>query len=144
MGQGCVSITGEEKRSARQYYANQQIPIFCYSPLGGGVLSGRFKSDEMDLAKKVLSEPSQVGYLSDSNMERIRRAEIIGKELGLRVPQVALAWLFNQPENTLAIMGSMNLVHMRANFTSLNYELTKEVLDWLDLKSPMNIDYIRN
>lgn len=143
-GEGCVSLTGVDQKEGRDYYTGNQLPIFCYSPLGIGFLSGKVKSGDMNQAKQILSKPSQIAYLDEANMERLRRAEILGEELGLTVAQVALAWLFNQPQNTLAIMGSMNTNHMKDNFEALNYELAKDTMDWLNLKSARKLDCINN
>lgn len=133
-GEGCVSISGPDKVDSRKYYTEQQLPVFSYSPLARGLFSGRIKSDHLEEAELILDEPARIGYLYDCNIERLRRAEIIAKELGLSVPQLALAWVFNQPLNVLTINGVSHSDHMKANIEAMNIRLTKEQLDWLDLK----------
>lgn len=134
-GEGCVSISGPKKKKARDFYEKQQIPIFSYSPLARGLFSGRVKSRDLEGAKRILDEPAIKGYLYDSNIERLRRIEIIADELGISVPQLALAWVFNQPLNVLAIAGVKSTDHMKVNIEAMNVKLSRTQLDWLDLKT---------
>lgn len=133
-GGGCVSITGDHKAEARKYYLETQLPIFSYSPLGRGLFTGRIHSSNEGEAAKLLDDYSRRGYLCGSNIERLRRTEILSKELKISVAQLALAWLFNQPLNGYAIAGTINSKHMMANIEALNTTLSKDQVDWLNLR----------
>lgn len=133
-GGGCVTISGPENEGVRQWYADNQMPVLAYSSLGRGFFSGRFKSNDRKEAKKVLDANAQKGYLCEGNMERLRRAEILAEEKGVTVPQIAMAYIFNQKLNTFAIVSTSNASRMEKNVEALSLELTEPECAWLDLR----------
>lgn len=133
-GEGCVTLSGNDAEKARMYYRNNQMPVFSYSPLGRGFFSGMIRSSSKKEAEKILDKPSRLGYMYDSNFERLRRVEMLADELNLSVAQLAMAWLFNQPLNIFAIVGVIHEIYMKDNIDALHVKLTKKQLDWLDLK----------
>lgn len=134
-GEGCVTLTGDGARNARDLCRRTQMPVFCYSSLSRGFFSGRFKADEPEKAAAVLDKAAQLGYLSDANLERLGRAEKLSKELHLSVAQIALAWLFHQPMNLFALVGAESGAQMAENLTALETELTETQCRWLNLES---------
>lgn len=44
--QGCLSIAGKENAAAQAWYRAEQFPLFAYSSLAGGFLSGRVKAEQ--------------------------------------------------------------------------------------------------
>lgn len=135
-GGGCVSISGEEGKAARGYYAENGIQVFAYSPLARGLFSGRFRSGEPERAREVMDEPGVKGYLSTDNLERLRRCEILAEEKGVTVPEIAMAWLFDQPDlSVFAVSGSSNPDRMRTNIAAAKIGLTAEERAWLNLEA---------
>ena len=61
------------------------------------------------------------------------RAEILAKEKGLTVPQIAMAFIMNQPLNVFPIVGAVNAKEMEENIVAFKTKLTQEELEWLDL-----------
>jgi len=61
------------------------------------------------------------------------RVEELAKEKGVKVPQIAMAYLMNQPLNVFPLIGAKNPDEMRDNIEACEISLTKEELDWLDL-----------
>jgi aryl-alcohol dehydrogenase-like predicted oxidoreductase len=102
---GCRSVTGAKGEEERAWYRKTQFPLMAFSPLGGGFLSGRVKSEDKKTVKN-LSFDSRVSYVCEENIERLRRAEEVAKTLGVSVSEVALAWLFTQGMNVFAVVGS--------------------------------------
>ena len=133
-GKGCISLTGEGAKGARALCEETQLPVFCYSSLGRGFFSGRFKADEPERAKEVLDEAAQLGYLCDANMERLRRTEQLAGELQLTVAQLALAWVFHQKMNLFALVGAETGAQMAENLKALDAVLTDEQSRWLNLE----------
>ncbi len=136
-GGECVAATGDDKKAARDYYAKESMPIFAYSSLGHGMLSGRVNSASIDEAKKALEYPAQVGYLYEENLERLRRAEILAAKYSIKVPQVALAWLLCRPLNVLPIIGALTPSEVKENVLSFDVKLSDKEQEWLDLKCEM-------
>jgi len=74
------------------------------------------------------------GYFYPVNIRRLERVEIMAQSKGLSVPQIAMAWLMNQPLNVFALVGAFKADEMRENIEALNLKLTQEEMDWLDLQ----------
>lgn len=135
-GGGCTTISGPQNESGRKWYAEQNMPIIAYSSLGRGLFSGRVRGD-MDLkeVEKVLDGTAMKGYGYPQNMERLRRVEEIAAEKGFTVPQIAMAWIYQQPVNTFAVVSTHSGKRMQDNIDALHIDLTPEEVLYLDLKS---------
>ncbi|MFI3324766.1 MAG: aldo/keto reductase [Clostridia bacterium] len=129
-----VSLGTDNAETYRKYILKNNIPVFSYSSLGGGFLSGKFKSNDIQTAKTVLKQGTQVGYFCEENFERLRRAEEIAKKKNTTVPVVSLAWVLNQEINTFPIISVSNKKRMEENIKAFDINLTKEEVDWMNLK----------
>ncbi len=135
-GEGCVTLSGTENKDARKWYDDNNMPIFSYSSLGRGFFSGRVKSNNPKDAENILDDGAKRGYMYPENFERLRRAEILAKEKGLSVPQIATAWIMSQSLNVYALVGANNKSEMQQNIEALNVKLSKKEIDWLNLVNP--------
>lgn len=133
-GGNCVTLTGRDNEEGRNYYLENNIPVFSYSSLGRGFFSGKFKSGEWEKAEEVLEEVAVEGFLYEGNMERLRRAEQLSKELGVTVSQIALAWIFCNELDVFALVSSSKKAHLEANIKALEIKLTTEQCRWLNLE----------
>ena len=74
-------------------------------------------------------------YAREDNFVRLNRACNLAEEKGATVPQIALAYIFQQPLNCFAITGALNSTQFKENIEALEISLTKKEVSWLDLKS---------
>lgn len=134
-GPGCVSISGPQEIKAREWYQKTNMPIFAYSSLGRGFFSGRVTRENFDLNKDKIDGACRHAYCHEVNFKRLDRAQILAKEKGVTVPQIATAYIMNQPLNVLALVGAVNKDEFRANVFALDIDLTTDEVAWLDLQS---------
>ena len=66
--------------------------------------------------------------------ERLDRARTLAAELGLTVPQIALAYAVSQPLNLFAIAGGESNEEIAANAAAVAVRLPSNTLAWLDLQ----------
>ncbi len=128
-----ISISGPGACDARAWYQTTRMPVFAWSSLAHGFLSGHFRSDARvepacELEREVLRS-----YGSDANFERLRRAETLAAEKGVTVPQLALAFILEQPLDVYAVTASRTPAEFAANVAALDISLARAELDWLDL-----------
>lgn len=109
------------------------LPVIAYSSLGRGFFSGKFKSYDYEAAKRVLDHAAQKGYLSEDNMERLRRAEILAAKKGCAVSEIAMRYLFSGDMNVFAVVSTTDPERLRQNVRAFSGLLTKEEAQWLDL-----------
>ncbi len=118
---GCVSISGPDAADARGWYEKTRMPLFCWSSLCGGFLTGRFRRDNLD----AFGPDNLVVrcYCNEENFRTLDQAEKLAAELGATLPQVALAYLFGQPLNAFALTACMSGAEYAANAAALDLKL---------------------
>jgi aryl-alcohol dehydrogenase-like predicted oxidoreductase len=109
-------------RAARDWYARTQMPVFAWSSQAGGFFVG------------VRTEEVERVYVTDRNLERLRRAEELGRERGVSANEVALAWVLAQPFPTYAIIGPQTPEELSSSLTALDVALTPAEVRRLDLE----------
>lgn len=133
-GGGCVSLTGDENAAARQWYAETRTPVFAYSSLGRGLLSGKLKSGDAKQAAKVLDTFAMKGYGCQDNFVRLARCEELAQKKGCSVAQIAMAWIYCQPLNTFAIVTMSSPARIQENLAALSLKLTDDECRYLNLE----------
>jgi aryl-alcohol dehydrogenase-like predicted oxidoreductase len=131
---GCISIGGPDGEAARRWYIDNQMAIFAWSSLAGGFLSGGFDRDSDGGLPEEVAQRARRSYGSDANYERLDRARTLAAELGVTVPQIALAYALSQPLNLFAIAGGESAEEIAANAAAVDIRLPLETLEWLDLQ----------
>lgn len=128
---GSVALSGEKQRPYRDWLRETRLPVFCYSPLGRGYLSGKFRTDGAEPIEKCIGQGSIMEYDCPLNRERLQRAEVLAKEKNCSVPQICLAWLLRQPLNLFPIVAPSSDAHIRDNTGALEITLTDSEAEWL-------------
>ncbi len=131
----CISLSGPAGESARQWYAERGMALFTWSSLAGGFFSGRFRRDNLDQFTAALDKTCVDAYAYEQNFQRLDRAEQLGREKGLSLPQVALAYVLSQPLNIFALVGCNTPAEFRANAEAASVRLTPAEMAWLDLRA---------
>lgn len=133
-GGGCVSISGPDHGAARDWYRENKMPVIAYASLAHGLFSGKVKSSEPEKAGSILDEFAVKGYVCPDNFERLRRCEELAEKKNCAVSQIAMAWIFQQDLNTLAVVGTSKASRMEENIAAMHMELSKEEAAYLDLQ----------
>jgi aryl-alcohol dehydrogenase-like predicted oxidoreductase len=106
------------------------IGFVPYSPLGRGFLTGDFKpaseypADDM----RRWFDRWQPGNF-EKNAEAVRQLTALATEKGIRVTQLALAWLLAQGEDIVPIPGTRRPERVEENSAAADVELTVADLD---------------
>lgn len=132
---GCAWIGGPDGAEAREWYAEKKIPVFAWSSLASGLFSGRLKSAEFEATKSSCGPVCERSFCGEENRRRLGRAEALAAEKERTVPQIALAYVLNQPFEVFPLVGCRSRGEFRANAEALEVELTPAELAWLDLRS---------
>lgn len=132
---GCISISGAQGEAAREWYARRDMPLLTWSSLAGGFFSGRFRRDNLDTFTDSLDKVCVNAYCYEDNFQRLDRAEQMAREKGITLPQLALAYVLNQPQNIFALVGCQTGDEFRANTAALDIKLTRDEMAWLNLET---------
>jgi aryl-alcohol dehydrogenase-like predicted oxidoreductase len=82
-----------------------------------------------------MDEYAMKGYGYPENFERLRRCEELAAKKHCSVPQIAMAWIFRQNLNTLAVVSTAKAYRMQENIDALHIELSEKESRYLDLKN---------
>lgn len=129
--EGCVTIGGPDGEEARRWYAQSDVALTPWSSLGGGIFSGRIRRDNLDSFTDYFDVLCVECYAHEANFERYDRAAKLAKELNVSVPQVALAWVLQQPMKPFPLVGCRTPAEFAENAEALELELTTEQLAYL-------------
>jgi aryl-alcohol dehydrogenase-like predicted oxidoreductase len=103
------------------------LGITPWSPLRGGVLSGKYTRDNAGTMKADRGE-RVTNFLTEKNYAIIDELIRIGRELSCSPASVALAWLQAQPGVASTIIGARRLDQLEQNLAALDVTLTGEYL----------------
>lgn len=131
----CISISGPQSADDQAWYAKQRMPLFTWSSLAQGFFSGRITRTNWETVKEDFPEPVERCYAHESNFSRLDRAEELAREKGMTVPQVALAYVVQQPDlDIYPLIGTFTGDEFHENLKALEIKLTVEEIEWLDLR----------
>lgn len=129
---GCTSVTGAAHAEERKWYARTGFPLFAFSPLCGGFLSGAVRSADKSSLKNI-SRGMRVTFNSGRNFLRLGRLEELSAQTGYTVAQLALVWILSQDINAFAITGGSRVKSIESSIAAAEISLTPEQLEFLNL-----------
>jgi len=120
---------------------DQQLAILPWSPLAGGLLSGKYSRNEQgpEGSRRVSFDFPPVD--KDRAFRVIDTMKPIAKSHGVSVAQVAIAWLLHKPAVTSVIIGARTTDQLQDNIASADLKLTSEEMGALDKVSALPAEY---
>lgn len=131
-GGGCVSISGPEHETDRNWYSETGMPVIAYSSLGRGFFSGKFRSDDPEGAQSVLDSYAQKGYLYPENMMRLRKAEQLAEQHGETVAEIAMRYVFSNRMNMFAVVSTNQPERMDSSIRAAGRPLREDDVRMLE------------
>ena len=132
---GCVTIAGPENQAAQDWYVKTQMPVLAYSSLARGLMAGRYTREQWKNSPETIDQFALSGYCCEENFVRLDRCKEIADEKGCTVPQVAMAFILDNPMNAYPVIGAANKAELESSLGALNVKLTLQEVLYLDLKS---------
>jgi aryl-alcohol dehydrogenase-like predicted oxidoreductase len=110
-----------------------------YSPLAQGVLSGKYAGAARPAGTRAADEGRNQfmrAFLEPETLERVEALKPIAAELGISMPQLALAWCLRRPGVSSAIVGATRVSQLEENAGASGLELPAEVEARIDQIAP--------
>jgi pyridoxine 4-dehydrogenase len=108
------------------------IVVVAYSPLGRGMLAGKFKTHE-DIPPPIRARwPRFSEENFEHNIKFLHKLEEIAKRKGVTTAQLALKWVLTVDDNMIPIPGATTLGRVQENMGAVDVEFTKDELDELN------------
>ena len=118
------------------------LGVTAWSPLAGGVLTGKYAGGKADADARMNSEMMK-GHLRADERALAVVAEVreVAAEAGRSPAQVALAWLRQRPIPIIPIVGARRLEQFRDNLASLDLKLDESQVRRLDAASRVELGF---
>lgn len=105
------------------FCGEQNIGVVCYSPMGKGLLTGKFTADRVAALSDKDHRSKDPRFHSpqlEINLEFVSKLETLSRSLGWSVTDVAIAWTLRRPEVTSAIVGARSPEQIEQTVTAGN------------------------
>ncbi|MFJ8275718.1 aldo/keto reductase [Streptomyces griseoviridis] len=123
------------------------LGVIPYSPLAGGVLTGKYGRADLSAAGGTSDDGTRrsfnlaLGAVTERNLAVADVVKEVATESGRTPAQVALAWTLRSPGVTAPIIGARTPAQLRDNLGALDVDLTASQLARLDEVSAVPLGF---
>lgn len=114
----------------------EDISQIVWSPLGQGVLTGKYRPGEQPPSDSRAASENMNGFIDrlmdDRVLEAVQRLVPVAEGAGLTMAQLALAWVLRQPNVASAIVGASRPEQVHANASASGIALDAQTLAAVD------------
>ena len=110
----------------------EDVGLLAYSPLGFGVLSGKYLKGNMPAGSRLALFERFTRYTNENAVRATQVYTDIALEHGLDPAQMALAYVNSRPFLTSNIIGATNLEQLQSNLDSIKVKLSVEILEKIE------------
>ena len=140
--QAYYSIAGRDlERELVPMLTSEQLGLMVWSPLAGGLLSGKFGpgSNNPEGSRRTTFDFPPVD--KDRAWKVVEVMREVGEAHGVSVARVALAWILHKPSVMSIIIGAKTLEQLDDNLAAVDLALTPEEMARLDEVSELPSEY---
>lgn len=110
----------------------ENVGLLAYSPLGFGMLSGKYLNGKMPEGSRLKLFSNYSRYSSKQSYLLTEKYLELANELNISLAQLALAFVNQRPFTTATIIGATTLEQLKENISSIDVELSNEILEKID------------
>lgn len=130
-------IQREIERELLPMAAGMGMTVAAWSPLAGGVLSGKFtRPGSIPAGTRIAPES-----ISERDRTVARVVHEVGDELGITPAQVAIAWTLTRSEVVCPILGARRVDQLADNLRALDVTLPAEAVQRLEAASDFTVGF---
>jgi aryl-alcohol dehydrogenase-like predicted oxidoreductase len=117
--------------------ADQRIGVIPYSPLGGGLLTGKYAASDPGPDARLAVNPAYAKRYGDPMHHEVAgRLVAYASEVGTHPATLAVAWVRSHPAVTAPIIGARNLEQLRPSLAAGELDLDDEARAALTALTP--------
>ncbi|MEW5757563.1 MAG: NADP(H)-dependent aldo-keto reductase [Pseudomonadota bacterium] len=110
----------------------EQAGLLAYSPLGFGVLSGKYLGGAKPAGARITLYPDYTRYSAPAAVTATEQYVALAKSHGVDPAQMALAYVNTRPFLTSTIIGATTMEQLKSNIDSVHVQLSAEVLQGIE------------
>jgi aryl-alcohol dehydrogenase-like predicted oxidoreductase len=107
---------------------SEKIGVISYSPLGGGMLTGKYLDEDPDLKGRLkVNKMYQIRYGAEFMQQVTQDFVNLANEHNINPVSLAIAWAGAHPAITAPIIGARNLDQLQPCLDAVDVEMTEEL-----------------
>ncbi len=110
----------------------EEIQLLPYSPLGFGVLTGKYIENRSSPQDRLNRWPDYKRYNNPAAIEATKKYNELAKSHGISLTHMALQFVTNRPFVLSNIIGATNIIQLKENIDSVETALSSELLEEID------------
>ena len=110
----------------------ENVGLLAYSPLGFGVLSGKYLDGKRPAGARLTMYDRFARYTNEQALSATAQYAKIAADAGLDMAQMALAFVNSRSFVTSNIIGSTTIEQLKSNIDSIHLTLSSEVLEAIE------------
>ena len=110
----------------------EQCGLLAYSPLGFGVLSGKYLHGNMPAKARLTLYPDYTRYSNEQAVKATQQYVDLAHAHDLDPAQMALAYVNSRPFLTSNIIGATSMTQLKSNIASIEVHLADETLEEIE------------
>jgi len=115
----------------------ENLGVIPYSPLGGGLLSGKYSSSQHpDKGRLIDNQMYKTRYSYPWMFEAAERFTALAKSKSIHPASLAVAWVASHPAVTAPIIGARNTEQLKPLLEAPDIDMTPELRREISLLSP--------
>ena len=140
--QAYYTIAGRDiERELIPLINDQNLGLMVWSPLAGGLLSGKYNRNEEKLEGGRRANFDFPPVNKERAFDIVDKLQIIAKSKNATIPQLALAWLLHQKAVTSIIIGANKIEQLEDNIGSTGIKFSSDELIELNEISKLPTEY---
>ncbi|MFV0238356.1 MAG: NADP(H)-dependent aldo-keto reductase [Flavobacteriales bacterium] len=111
----------------------ENCKLLAYSPLGGGILSGKYLNNQKPKGARYTNWPNYFArYSHENTIKSTQKYADLAKKSGLSLAQMALSFVNSRDFLTSNIIGATTLNQLKENIDSINITLNEEIINEIE------------
>ena len=112
--------------------ARENVGLLAYSPLGFGVLSGKYLGGKIPKDSRLSLFPNLSRFSGENSMRATELYNEIAKKYEMSLTQMSLSFVNSRSFVTSNIIGASKLSQLKENIESINIDLSEDVLSEIE------------
>ena len=112
--------------------ARENVGLLAYSPLGFGVLSGKYLGGKIPKDSRLSLFPNLSRFSGENSMRATEFYNEIAKKYEMSLTQMSLSFVNSRSFVTSNIIGASKLSQLKENIESINVDLSEDVLSEIE------------
>ena len=106
----------------------ENVGLLAYSPLGFGILTGKYFNGKMPKNSRLDLFPTLKRYSNENSIKAAKLYQEVAKKHNLSLTHLSLSFVNDRPFVTSNIIGATNLEQLKENIESVNIKLSDEII----------------